>query len=60
MCISVSVKDKSFRKEAAMLNELVLGRALYCQPKTRPEKPATSRVGSASRQAWHWFAGRRH
>ncbi|MDQ0317380.1 hypothetical protein J2S73_003864 [Amorphus orientalis] len=43
-----------------MLNELVLGRALYCQPKTRPEKPATSRVGSASRQAWHWFAGRRH
>lgn len=37
-----------------MLNELILGRALYCRNRTKTEGPVVSTWKSITRN-WHWI-----
>jgi len=46
-------------KEAAMLNELVLGRALYVRPRKKNDgQRTTSRISESTRGAWQWIMSR--
>lgn len=41
-----------------MLNELVLGRALYCRPRHDEARQPKFRLGHTSRLAWQWLMAR--
>ncbi|MGX1308984.1 hypothetical protein AB7M35_003742 [Amorphus suaedae] len=41
-----------------MLNELVLGRALYVRSQKHDEPRSPSRIVSTTRGAWHWLTAR--